>query len=95
LIDAKYKVIPINPTEKEILGERVYPTLSESKNKIDVVIFVTQPKTTEKILEEVKILGIKNVWLQPGAQSNTAIEFCKKNTIECIHDACIMIQRNI
>jgi predicted CoA-binding protein len=57
------------------------------------VIFVTQPKVTEKVLEEVKILGIKNVWLQPGAQSDEAIEFCKKNTIECIHDACIMIQR--
>lgn len=95
LIDAKYMVIPINPTEKEILGKKVYATISESKNKIDVVIFVTQPKITELILEEVKTLGIKNVWLQPGAQSDAAIEFCKKNMIECIHDACIMIQRNI
>jgi predicted CoA-binding protein len=93
LLDAEYKVLPINPTEKEILGEKVYATLSEVKEKIDVVIFVTQPKVTEKVLEEVKILGIKNVWLQPGAQSDAAIEFCKKNTIECIHDACIMIQR--
>ena len=95
LIDAEYKVVPIHPTEKEILGKKVYSTLSESKEKIDVVIFVTQPKITEKILEEVKTLGIKNIWLQPGAQSDTAIEFCKKNAIECIHDACIMIQRKI
>ncbi len=92
-LDAEYKVIPINPTEQEILGEKVYPTLFSVKEKIDVVIFVTQPSVTEKVLEEVKILGIKNVWLQPGAQSDAAITFCKNNWIECIHDACIMIQR--
>ncbi|MFA7298246.1 MAG: CoA-binding protein [Candidatus Absconditabacterales bacterium] len=93
LLNSGYKVLPINPTEKEILGEKVYPTLSDVKQKIDVVIFVTQPIVTEKVLEQVKTLEIKNVWLQPGAQSDAAIEFCKKNMIECIHDACIMIQR--
>jgi hypothetical protein len=41
LIDAGYKVVPINPNEKEILGEKVYPTLSEVKQTIDVVIFFT------------------------------------------------------
>ena len=93
LLDSGYKVIRINPGEKKILGEKVYPTLSNVKKKIDIVIFVTQPKITEKILEDIKILEIQNVWLQPGAQSDAAIQFCKKNNIECIHDACIMIQR--
>jgi predicted CoA-binding protein len=50
---------------------------------------------TEKVMEEVKTLGIKNVWMQPGAQSDIAIEFCKTKSINCIHDACIMIQRKI
>lgn len=95
LLDAGYKVIPINPTEKEILRVKVYPTLSQVKKNIGVVIFVTQPIITEKVLEEVKKLGIKNVWLQPGAQSDWAIEFCKRNNIECIHDACIMIQKKM
>lgn len=93
LLVAGYKVIPINPNEKEVLWIKVYPTLSEAKKNINVVIFVTQPTITEKVLEEVKKLGIKNVWLQPGAQSDSAIEFCKKNNIECIHDACIMVQK--
>ena len=95
LLDAGYKVLPINPNEKEILGEKAYTTLSSVKKKISIVIFVTPPRVTENILEEVKTLGIKNVWLQPGAQSDAAIEFCKRNNIECIHDACIMIQRKI
>ncbi len=95
MLDAGYKVVPINPNEKEILGEKVYPTLFEVRHKIDVAIFVTQPAITEKVLEEAKTIGIKNVRLQPGAQSDAAIEFCKKNAIECIHDACIMIQRKM
>ena len=93
LLDAGYKVVSINPNENEILGEKVYPTLSEVKQPIDWVIFVTPPSVTEKVLEEVNTLGIKNVWMQPGAQSDTAIEFCKTKSINCIHDACIMIER--
>lgn len=94
LLEAEYKVIPINPNEKEILWVQVYPTLSTIKEKIDVVIFVTPPVVTEKVLEEVKLLGITQVRMQPWAESNTAINFCKDNWIACIHDACIMIQKN-
>ncbi len=93
LLEWWYKVIPINPNEKEILGIQVYPNLSATRKKIDVVIFVTPPTVTEKVLKEVKELKIQNVRMQPWAQSDVAIEFCKKNSIECIHDACIMIQR--
>lgn len=95
LLDAEYKVIPINPNEKEILWVQVYPTLSTITDKIDVVIFVTQPVITEKVLEEVKLLKISQVRMQPWAESETAINFCKNNSIECIHHACIMIQKNI
>jgi len=56
LLDAGYKVIPINPNEKKIMGEKVYPTLLEVKKIIDVVIFVTPPAVTEKVLEQVKAL---------------------------------------
>jgi len=65
LLDARYKVIPINPNEKKILGKKAYHTLSDVKKTIDVVIFVTQPTVTEKVLEQVKALKIKNVWMQP------------------------------
>lgn len=93
LLDAGYKVIPINPNEKKILWVQVYPTLSSVHKKIDVAIFVTPPAVTEKVLEEVKTLGIVHVRMQPGAESEEAIKFCQENTIECIHNACIMIQK--
>lgn len=93
LLEWWYKVVPINPIEKNILGEKVFSTLSQVKEKIDVAIFITQPKVTENILKEAIQLWIKKVWFQPWSQSPTTKECCKKNMIECIHDACIMIQR--
>jgi len=89
-----YKVIPVNPNEKkEILNQKVYKTISNINTKIDVAIFVVQPKITEIILKEIKSLWIKNVRLQPWAENKEAINYCKENNITCIHNACIMIKR--
>ena len=83
-------VIPINPHEKEIAGKRCYSTLSLVPFPISVVVFVTQPHVTRNVLLEVKKLGIKSVWMQPGAESDEAIAFCEQNGISCVHHACIM-----
>ncbi|MBU0625937.1 CoA-binding protein [Patescibacteria group bacterium] len=56
LLDGGYKVIPIHPSETEILGEHTYPTLSDYEGSIDVVIFVVPPEVTEMILSEIKML---------------------------------------
>lgn len=93
LIQWWYKVIAINPKEKEILWTKVYTTLSDYVGVIDVVIFVVPPKVTEMVLEEVRMLWIRNVWMQPWSESETAIAYCAQNWIACTHDACIMIQR--
>ena len=90
LKDNDFHIIPVNPKEKEILGIKAYSKLSEIKINIDTVIFVVPPMVTEKVLEEVNKLKIKNVWLQPGSESETAIKYCQENNISCIHNACVM-----
>ncbi|MCK9467219.1 MAG: CoA-binding protein [Candidatus Absconditabacterales bacterium] len=92
LIKKGFNAIAINPNEKEIFGKKAYSTLSDFKGKIDFAIFVLSPKFSLAILEEVKKLGIQKVWFQPGAESDEGIEFCKKNDIEYIANACVMIQ---
>jgi hypothetical protein len=94
LKEGGYKVIPVNLRGGKILGLNVYPTLLEVPQKIDVAIFVVPPSVTEEILITVKKLRIYKVWLQPGSESQKAIEFCKQNNIECTHNVCIMIQKN-
>ena len=95
LNNAGFKVVPINPHENHILGLKVYKTITQyvqDNGKIDVVVFVVPPAITEKILHEVKELKIKNVWMQPGSESQDSIKFCEQNNINCIHNACIMIK---
>ena len=91
LIDKGYKVFLVNPHGGEILGRAVHQKISDIDAIIDAVVFVTQPTVTEQVLEEVKDKGIKKVWMQPGSESSDAISFCKKNGIECIHNACVML----
>jgi len=90
-----FNAVPINQRENEILGVKAYPSISDfvkanPKNKIDWVDFVVPPEVVQEVLFEVKKLKLKNVWLQPGSESNTAIEFCKDNGIACMHHKCIM-----
>jgi len=93
LKEAGYEVYPVNPNANEILGDKCYPDLKSLPKKPDVVDLVVPPEVTKKIVRECKELNIKRVWMQPGAESEEAIEFCEENGIEVIHGMCIMVKR--
>jgi len=86
-----YEVYPVNPKHKEIDGERCYPNIGSLPKKPDLVITVVPPQITEKVVEECKALGVKKVWMQPGSESEKAIEFCKKNEIKLVYNACFVM----
>ncbi|MBS7609187.1 CoA-binding protein [Candidatus Bathyarchaeota archaeon] len=92
LKSAGYKVYPINPKAAEILGDRCYLDLKALPEKPDLVCFVVPPKVTEEILRTCMEIGIRRVWMQPGAESEKAIELCHSNGIEVIYGTCIMLQ---
>jgi predicted CoA-binding protein len=87
-----YEVFPVNPRMSEVEGRACYKTISGIPFDIDVVNIVTPPAVTETILKECLQKGIKRVWLQPGAESQTAIKFCHENNISVIHGVCIMLE---
>lgn len=93
LKEAGYKVYPVNPNASEILGDKCYPNLKSLPIKPDVVNTVVPPKITEEIVKECKKIGIKKIWMQPGSESEEAINFCNKNGIDVIYGVCIMIER--
>jgi predicted CoA-binding protein len=93
LKEAGYTVYPVNPNIDEVLGDRCYHSLSELPEKPDVVDTVVPPEVTEKIVEECKKLGIKRIWMQPGSESEKAIDFCNRNKIKVVHDLCVMVKR--
>jgi predicted CoA-binding protein len=86
-----YEVYPVNPNLKEIEGVKCYPSLTELPIKVDVVDFVVPPPVTEATLKECKKLGLDNIWLQPGSESDAAIAFCHDNNFKVVHDTCVML----
>jgi uncharacterized protein len=92
LISQGYEVFPVNPGKSEVEGRKCYKSISDIPVTVDVVNVVTPPVVTEAIIKECLERGIKRVWLQPGAQSQKAIDFCRENNIEVIHDVCVMLE---
>lgn len=92
LKDKGYKAYPVNPNAQEIDGEKCYPNLSSLPEVPEVVNFVVPPNVTVKVLDEVRKLGIKYVWFQPGSESEEAIDFCKRNGIKEVHGVCMMME---
>lgn len=93
LLDGGYKVIPINPKDGEILGEKAYATIGEVSEKVDVAIMIVPPEIGLQVLPQIKERGINKVWFQPGSESEAEIKYCQDNGIEYIAGACIMIKR--
>ena len=92
LLNKGYKVYAVHPDGGEIQGQPRYASLSTLPEKPSLVVSVVPPEITEKIVEECVQLGINKIWMQPGSESQAAIELCRKNKIEYLANACIIIR---
>ncbi len=93
LLDAGYVVFPVNLKERELDGAPVYPTLADLPENPEVVDTVVPPHVTERIVQEMSALGLTRVWMQPGSESQAAIDYCNGHGIEVVHGACAMVHR--
>ncbi len=84
--------IPVNPKEKIIEGIEAVPSVSELPDDVKSISIITPPQVTEKVVEEAIAKGIKNIWMQPGAESQAAVKKCIENGINVIADgSCILV----
>ncbi|MFH1369203.1 MAG: CoA-binding protein [Elusimicrobiota bacterium] len=95
LLDADYDVSGINPAGGEVLGKKIFRKLEEVSHKPELVITVVPPQITEKIIEQCMELGIKEIWMQPGSESEDAIKKAKEYGMSVTHHACIMVSQGI
>jgi predicted CoA-binding protein len=86
-----FVVYPVNPNTNIIDGDRCYSSVQEIPEKVDGVVLVIPPVRTERVVREIVAAGIKRVWMQQGAESDTAIKFCEENGISVVHGECIMM----
>ena len=95
LIKSGYNVQGINPRNGKVLERKIYKSLKELEIVPDLVITVVPHQITERIVEECRELGIKQMWMQPGSESEKAILLAQENGLDLVHDACFLVQSGL
>lgn len=85
------KLLAVNPNLTTLDSEPVYPSLSATPQSVDAALIVVSPSKTLGIVQEAVAKGIKHLWLQQGAESAEAIQFCREKGVNCIHGECILM----
>ena len=84
-----YRVIPVNPTANEILGEKAYPDLSAIPEKVDVVQVFRRPEDVPPVVDEAIKIGAKVVWMQEGIVHEEAARKAREAGLQVVMDACM------
>jgi predicted CoA-binding protein len=84
-----YRVIPVNPKESEVLGERAYASLEEVPEKIDIVDVFRRSEDTPPIADQAVKVGARALWLQSGISSEEAAARAKAGGLTVVMNACI------
>ncbi|MDD2703698.1 MAG: CoA-binding protein [Candidatus Omnitrophica bacterium] len=95
LVKHDFKVCGVNPSGGEILGKKIYRNLRELERLPDLVITVVPPPVTEKIVEECRRIGIKEIWMQPGSESEAAITKARSYGMLVTSRVCFLVRTGI
>ena len=87
-----YKIIPVYPREETILGEKVYRSLPEIEEKVDMVVVFRKGSDTPPIAKKAVEIGAKYFWLQETVISDEAMEIAKNGGLEAVQDKCTMVE---
>ncbi|MFI5097650.1 MAG: CoA-binding protein [Candidatus Acidiferrales bacterium] len=89
---AGYRIIPVNPNEKEVLGEKAYARLEDVPEKVDIVDIFRRTEEAASAVESAIGIGAKVVWMQLGIEDEVAAEKARRQGLAVIEDACLMVE---
>jgi len=87
-----YKIIPVNPKYKEVLGEPCYPDLKSIPEKIDVVDIFRNIDAIPGIVDEAISVGAGAVWMQLGLAHNESAEKARQAGLKVVMNKCMKIE---
>jgi predicted CoA-binding protein len=87
---AGYRVIPVNPREIEVLGEKCYARLEDIPEKIDLVDIFRRAEYVPEIVESAIRVGAKAVWMQEGVINEEAAERARSAGLAVVMDRCTL-----
>lgn len=92
LLTAERETYPINPNASQVEGHPAYARLSELPTAPESLSIVTPPEITHRIVQQAIELGVKNIWMQPGAENPEASNLAREAGIRVIDDgACLLV----
>jgi predicted CoA-binding protein len=89
LQSAGYRIIPVNPNEAEILGEKCYTRLEDIPEKIDIVDVFRRSEFVSEIVDSTIRIGARCVWEQEGVEDEASAERARKAGLIVVMDTCI------
>ncbi|HKM82420.1 MAG TPA: CoA-binding protein [Candidatus Acidoferrum sp.] len=87
-----YRIIPVNPNEKEVLGEKAYARLEDVPEKVDIVDIFRRAEEAAPVVESAIGIGAKVVWMQLGVKDGVAAEKARGRGLVVIEDACLLVE---
>jgi len=87
---AGYRIIPVNPMEQEVLGERSYPDLESIPEPVDLVDVFRRSEFVPEIVEAAIRIGAKAVWMQEGVIHEAAATRAEAAGLAVVMDRCIL-----
>ncbi|MDP3183158.1 MAG: CoA-binding protein [Desulfobaccales bacterium] len=87
-----YRIVPVNPGYKEILGEKCYPSLKDIPFPVEVVDIFRQPEAIEAIVSEALEVGAKVIWMQLGLINEEAARRARAAGLKVVMDRCLKIE---
>ena len=92
LKEVGYRVIPVNPTAEEILGEKSYKSLEEIPEQVDVVDVFRPSEFTPEVVKSAVKLNPKLIWLQLGISNEQSKTIAKDSSIPYVENKCLMVE---
>lgn len=87
-----YEVIPVNPREESILGNKSFASLSDIPGSIDTVDIFRKPSVTPAIADEAVAIGATCLWMQFGVINEQAAEIARSGGLDVVMDRCLKVE---
>lgn len=90
--EAGYRIIPVNPNETEVLGEKSWARLEDVPEKIGIVDIFRRAEEVAAVVESTIRVGANVVWMQLGVEDESAAEKARAAGLVVVEDACILVE---
>jgi predicted CoA-binding protein len=92
LKSAGYRIIPVNPNETEVLGEKAYARLEDVPEAVDIVDVFRRAEEVPGVAESAIRIGAKVLWMQLGIENAEAAGTARAAGLVVVEDACLLVE---